>query len=142
MNTEELIDNTIANLKIISMLQKNQKLSVRNGQLTLEHDDTFQVLRRWFFKDSRNLTLLHIRNTINNAIKLSKGIISGQVDIELKSWTLQKLASEMQHCQTGLTNLKTTYNNDAIVFANLDVIIDRLEANCKELNEYIKEKSD
>jgi hypothetical protein len=48
----------------------------------------------------------------------------------------------MQHCQTGLTNLKTTYNNDAIVFANLDVIIDRLEANCKELNEYIKEKSD
>lgn len=140
MNTEEMIDNTIANLKVIGMVQKNGRLSVRKGQLTLEPDDHFTKLRRWFNKDSRDLTLMHMRNTINNAIKLSKGIFTNKIETELKNWSIQRLANEMQNCQLGLVNLKTTYNDDSMMVANLDVILDRLKAHCAELAESEKKK--
>lgn len=137
MNTEEMIDNTIANLKVIGMIQKNGRLAVRKGQLTIESDDHLQTIRRWLNKDSRDLALMHIRNTINNAIKLSKGMIENTVSTDLKTWALQRLATEMQNCQSGLLNLKTTYADDSLMVANLDVMNDRLVAHHKELFEYI-----
>lgn len=133
MNSEDQIDATITALKVISMVQKNGRLSVRKGQLTLEPDDHFKTVRRWFFKDSRDHALMHIKNTINNAIKLSKGIIENKLETELKSWSVQRLAKEMQNCQAGLVNLKTTYNDDPLFKANVDVILDRLQAHCAEL---------
>ena len=136
MNTEDQIDGTITALKVISMVQKNGRSSVRKGQLTLEADDHLTTLRRWFFKDSRDHTLMHIKNTINNAIKLSKGIIENKVDTELKDWTVNRLATEMQNCQSGLMNLKTTYNDDPLFKASIDVLNDRLQEHCKELLNY------
>lgn len=137
MNADELIDNTVANLKIIGMVSKNGKLSVRKGQLMLETDDHYQMIRRWVNKDSRELTLLHVKNTINNAIRISKGILNNQVEIDpsLKMWTIQKLVTEMQNCSNGLLNLKTTYIDDSVMVANIDVIKDRLEANCVQISE-------
>lgn len=140
MNTEDMIDNTIASLKIISMIKKNGRLSVRKGQLTIESDDNMQTLRRWFYHDSREVSLMHIKNTIFNAIKISKGILENKIETELKTWSLQRLAIEMQNCQAGLLNLKTTYNDDSLMIANIDVISDRLKAHCDEILSVINSK--
>ena len=137
MNSEDMIDNTIASLKIISMIPKNGRLSIKKGQLTLETDDHFQRLRRWLMNDSRQLTLMHIKNTINNAIKLSRGIVDNKIETELKKWSLSRLTNEMQNCKHGLLNLKTTYSEDSLMIANLDVITDRLTAHCEELHVYL-----
>ena len=136
MNTEELIDTTLTTLKVIGMLPKNGRLCVRRGQLTLESDDHMQRFKRWVYRDSREVTLSHIKNTINNATKIIKGIMSSQIDIEMKTWTLQRFLSEMTSCQSGLVNLKTTYINDTAIVATLDVICERLQANCAELSEW------
>lgn len=138
MNTEELIDTTLTTLKVIGMLPKNGRLCVRRGQLTLEPDDHLQRWKRWIYRDSRDITLMHIKNTINNATKIIKGIMSSQIEIEMKAWTLQRFLSEMTSCQSGLVNLKTTYINDTAVVAMLDVICERLQANCAELSEWEK----
>jgi len=140
MNTEELIDTTLTTLKVIGMLPKNGRLCVRRGQLTLENDDPLQRVKRWIYRDSREVTLMHIKNTINNATKIIKGIISSQIDIEpkLKTWTLQRFLSEMTSCQSGLVNLKTTYLGDTAMVASLDVICERLQANCSELSDFEK----
>jgi hypothetical protein len=140
MNTEDQIDSTITALKVISMVQKNGRLSIRKGQLTLEPDDHLTTFRRWFFKDSRDHALMHIKNTINNAINLSRGIIEKKIDTELKSWSVNRLATEMQNCQSGLTNLKTTYNEDPLFKASIDVLNDRLQEHCKELMKHYDEK--
>lgn len=128
MNAEDLIDNTITNLKIIGMVQKNGRLCVRRGQLTLESDDYLQLLRRWVHKDSRTHALMHVRNTINNAVTLYKDISQDKFDVQMKAWTLSQLAKELASCQTGLVNLKTTYADDSVMVANLDVILNRLAA--------------
>lgn len=140
MNTEELIDTTITTLKVIGMLPKNGRLCVRRGQLTLEIDSNLQRIKRWVYRDSREVTLMHIKNTINNCTKIVKGIMNNQIDIELKQWTLQRFLSEMQNCQSGIVNLKTTYIDDTAIVANLDVICERLQANCSELKEYLTPK--
>ena len=136
MNTEELIDTTLTSLKVIGMVPKNGRLCVRRGQLTLESEDHMQRWKRWIYRDSREVTLMHIKNTINNSTKIIKGIMSNQIDIELKSWTIQRFLSEMTSCQSGLLNLKTTYISDTSVVATLDVICERLSANCKELADW------
>ena len=136
MNTEELIDTTLTTLKVIGMLPKNGRLCIRRGQLTLENDDPIQRIKRWIYRDSREVTLMHIKNTINNSTKIIKGIMSGQIEIEMKEWTLQRFLSEMTSCQSGLVNLKTTYIGDTAVVATLDVICERLQANCSELSAY------
>jgi hypothetical protein len=134
MNTEDLIDTTITNLKIIGCVPKNGRLCIRKGSLSLESDDHLQTLRRWFNRDSREITIIHIRNTINNAMKLSKGLATNQIETELRTWTLNKLMQEMNNCQQGLINLKTTYNYDTSYKASIDVLSERLQANCEELH--------
>jgi hypothetical protein len=141
MNTDEQIDNTITTMKVIGMLPKNGRLCVRKGQLTLEADNQFQKIKRWIYRDSRDVTLIHIKNTMNNANKLIKGIMNDQIDIELKLWSLQRFLAEMINCQSGLVNLKTTYIEDTNMVATLDVICDRLQANCQELKDYIQKQN-
>lgn len=137
MNSDDHVDNIIMNLKIIGMVQKNGRLCIKKGSLTIEHDDQLQRIRRWFNKDSRESTMLHIRNTIINATKLTKAVMTKQMEIEHKEWVLSRIFTEMTNCQSGLTNLKTTYNDDSIMIANIDVLLERLQANCEELHSYI-----
>lgn len=135
MNIEDQVDNIISNLKVISMVQKNGRLCVRKGSLTIEPDDNIQKFRRWFFKDGREITMMHVKNTVYNAIKLAKGIITGQLEVDMREWALQRICKEMTNCQSGIINLKTTYNDDSIMIANLDVLLERLQANCLEIHD-------
>lgn len=132
MNSSDIIDNILINLKIISMLQKGEKLCVRKGILAKDSDDHFQSIRRWVHKDSRDSIMLHIRNTILNAIKLSKDILKGNIQLDMKDWTLYKLNEEMKASERGLENLKTTYMNDSVVYASIDTLIARLKAVYEE----------
>lgn len=142
---EEFIDTTIAALKIIGMVPKNGKLCVRKGQLSLDLADNAQAVRRWVQGDSRDVTLMHARNTINSAVKISKALASEGGNPNgnpngantLSRWTLGRLVAEMEQCDVGLQNLKTTYANDSAMVANLDVLSDRLRAHRIELSKWI-----
>ena len=137
---DEQIDQCLISLKIIGMLQKNDKLCVRKGSLTIEPDDKFQMLRRWFYKDTREQCMLHIRNTITTTQSITKGIIDGKININMSNWTLKRIMKEMTNCQPGLVNLKTTYSEDSVMIANLDNLIERLHENCHELHLVLMEK--
>ena len=137
MNTDDFVDNIIANLKVIGMVQKNSKLCVRKGQLAIDNEGHFQAVRRWLFKDSRDTVLMHVRNTINNAIKVSKNLINGDAQTDLRNWTLLRLNEEMRNCQAGIQNLKTTYMDDAMMVASLDVLSERLVANYEEISKVL-----
>jgi hypothetical protein len=131
---DEVVDRTMANLKLISMINKSEKLCVRKGQLNIEQVDRLQPFRRWYNKDSRDMSLIHIRNTINDAIKITKGLLSNNLQHELSFWTVNTLNDEMKKCEIGLQNLKTTYAEDPSYIANLDVMIDRCKAHSQEID--------
>jgi hypothetical protein len=155
MASDEFVDNTIANLKIIGMVGQNGKLRVRKGQLCLEKDDRMQPVRRWASGDSRDLTLLHIRNAISNATRITAMLAGGgladatdnfdasvngvngsngsnssnNVNNSSRRWTVARITAELSQCETGLQNLRTTYTADSIMVANIGVIIERLAAH-------------
>ena len=134
---EEFIDTTIAALKIIGMVPKSGKLCVRKGQLSLDIADNAQGLRRWVQGDSRDVTLMHARNTINSAVKISKALYMDGGASDLSHWTLSRLVAEMEQCDVGLQNLKTTYATDSAMVANLDVLSDRLRAHKAEVQSFM-----
>lgn len=133
MNTDEYIDTIFANMKVIGMLQKNSKLCIRKDRLTIDGDDRLQSLRRWIFKDGRNSVLIHIRNTINSAIRISKCFLKDEQTHDLRNWTILRMHEEMRNCENGLQNLKTTYMDDSAMVAALDVLVERLRANHEEI---------
>ena len=136
MATEEFVDATIASLKIIGMVPKNGKLCVRKGQMCLDTVQA-QAFRRWLNGDSRDTTLMHAKNTINNAVKINRMLMATVPQTDMTAWTLQRMLAEMQNCEAGLENLKTTYACDSMMIAFLDVIVDRLRAHRDEVHKFI-----
>lgn len=137
MATEEFVDITIATMKIIGMVPKNGKLCIRKGHLCLDKSDQIQCLRRWVQGDSRDTTLMHVRNTINSAFKISRFLISIPHGNYMTNWTMDRLMVEMTQCEIGLQNLKTTYSLDSMMVANLEVLLDRLTAHKSEVSKFL-----
>jgi hypothetical protein len=130
---DELVDKTMANLKLIGMIKKGEKVCLRKGQLNIEYIDRLQSLRRWYNKDSRDVSLIHIRNTINDAIKIAKGLIANNIQSDLKVWTVSALNQELRNCENGMQNLKTTYIDDPSFLANIEVLLDKCKAQSDEI---------
>jgi hypothetical protein len=61
---EDFIDSIITNLKIISIIQINEKLGIRKGHLVIDRDSNIQPIKRWFNRDSRDLVLNFIKDLI------------------------------------------------------------------------------
>lgn len=142
MATEEFVDSTIATMKIIGMVPKNGKLCIRKGHLCLDVSDQVQFVRRWAQGDSRDCTLMHVRNTFNSAFKISRFLINLPAgDSYMTFWTLDRMVTEMAQCETGLQNLKTTYSADSMMVANLEVLLDRLTAHEAELTKFLSRKN-
>ena len=139
MQGDDFVDATMANLKIISMLQKNDKIRVHKGNISIDRGDgAVQAIRRWLNRDSRDVTLIHLRNTITNAIRIARSLSdtpqhsSSQRHVRgMKDWTLQRLVGEMAAAEMGLQNLRATYMMDSGIVAAVDVLTERLRANCE-----------
>lgn len=131
---DELVDKTMANLKLIGMIKKGEKVCLRKGQLNIEYVDRLQSLRRWYNKDSRDISLNHIRNTINDAIKIAKGLITNTIQSDMKVWTVSALNQELKNCENGMQNLKTTYIDDPSFLANIEVLLDKCKAQADEID--------
>jgi hypothetical protein len=155
MAAEEFVDSTIAALKVIGMVPKSGKLCVRKGQLSLDLADKAQPVRRWADGDSRDVSLMHARNSIGSAIKISKSIMASSAApssdatapssaaqmTAMSLWTLDRMSAEMEQCEVGLQNLKTTYATDSMMVANLDVLADRLKAHKTEVVAFLSRKT-
>lgn len=135
MQGDDFVDATIANLKIIGMLQKNDKIRVHKGNISIDRGDgAVQALRRWLNRDSRDVTLIHLRNTITNAVRIANTVSCNNLHTgSLNEWTLQRLVGEMAAAEIGLQNLRATYTGDSGVVAAVDVMTERLRANCEAL---------
>jgi nitrogen fixation protein len=112
--SDYFIDKIITNLKIISMIQINEKLCLRSGHLQID-PNTFglQFLKRWFYKDSREIIIPFIKEILKSAkILLENGFV-----IVLK---------ELKQVPMGLSNLKTTYSHDPITMVMIENIINKV----------------
>ena len=100
--------HVVTTLRVLSNLREGQKLTTRNGIITI--DKRANGFFRWINGDNRRSTLLCIDAVVNEAITLG-------------------LSKELKECLEGLKSLKVTYIDDESTVAHVDLILDRVK-NC------------
>jgi len=135
---EEFIDSIITNLKILGLLQINDKLNIRKGHLHIDKESGIQFVKRWFFRDSRDNTLLYIKDVIRNIYtlfsKIKIGNTSGQgiYNQDDINWIVTRVLTELEKSENGINNLKTTYSCDSMTSVVLENIIVKIRELCTQ----------
>jgi len=126
---EDFIDHIITNLKIIGLLQINDKLSIRKGHLHIDKESGIQFFTRWFHRDSREQSVNYIKDVIRNVYvlfnKLKSELPSGTriYSPDDINWIITRILTEMEKVEIGINNLKTTYSFDSVTTVVLDNIL-------------------
>ena len=132
MINDSFIDDIITNLKIIGLIEPNNKLSIKNGHLKLDKLDNLQFIRRWLNRDSREHTIIFLKNIIKNVSELTHRLDNFTEND--KNWVLKRIVSELEGVEIGIKNLKTTYIDDSFIIVNLDNILCKLKEIVKTHN--------
>ena len=124
-DSEEIIDQLLTSLKVISMIKEGQKVCVRNGHLSLEVQSTGVItsLRRWINRDNRHTTVCYIKSVVHNALSVTK--------THNNETSVDKVLKGLEEAVTGIKSLTVTYMHDATVSATLQVLRDRIQTELK-----------
>jgi hypothetical protein len=109
------VEEVIINLKLLSQVEKGQKLITRDAYLNIEGPYLFvpEFVRRWRRQDSRHETVKCINRVVNEAIALHKK------DPSMKLY--------IRSAKPGIMNLKETYSMCHQTCARLDMILDKMK---------------
>jgi len=155
-NNNEII---LTNLKIISNLKPNDKLTSNDGILVIDTPCYTQGVYRWWNQDSRTSTMTELEGLVNKAFEIIDHIYSSEIkeatggDIENNyyykhsqpdhyfknenSQQLQTFSSELQNTVKGLQNLKITYKDDISICSKIDVMIEKIDIRIKKINQLL-----
>lgn len=126
MNTLDLI---LADLEILSKIEQNGKLRMKNNKLSLEDNNSesgykkivngiWIKINRKFRQDSREYHILALQNLLL------------RIQIEIQNLNEEEISRLLSFCEKaipGLIKLQNTYNNDAQCVANIEIIIQNLK---------------
>jgi hydrogenase maturation factor HypE len=115
---ENDFDYILTNLKIISLVKINEKVSIYKGYLQIDYT-ALQCIKRWFNKDSRESLLIFL----DDLIKRIKDIFK-----ENNQEQICAILNEIDKIQNGINNLKITYTNDVLTIVKLDTISTRFKS--------------
>ena len=115
---DNFADDLLTSLKIIGMIDSDQKLCLRNGRLALS---TSRGVWRWLAGDSRAQTFAAMRSAVMGAIQVMDTNPSD-------SWLAGRLRMELGGASQGIKRLQDTYASDSLAVAQLQVLEERIEA--------------
>jgi len=134
-------EKILVNLKIISQIQKNEKIKKSvNGFISIEPNSSIQFITRFLFNDSRNHTISEINSILNETNLFINELIHFKSP-HLHLSILQILYTELSNCINGISNLKFTYQSDLNTSSQLDIIILKINHLLSQINPYISSKT-
>lgn len=145
----DFLDYIFLNLKVISRIEENGKVCIRDGNLHLE-TNYFQVITRWLYSDTRDSTLRFIKNIISCCISASNNILMYDKNEEHcyhknQVITLERIKNSLISSKKGLNNIKVTYKDDITIQSSIEVILEKIDLHVKEIenaigsNEYLED---
>ena len=137
-------DKLLINLKIISKIQKNGRITRSyDGIISLENDVFYQSIKRFISSDSRKQAVFEINSVITECIDSLHNILNSkymnrnfsQNDEYSKNCELiSLLLKEMDLARGGIENLKFTYQNDQNITSQIDIIILKINTTLKDVS--------
>jgi hypothetical protein len=136
-------DKLFINLKILSKIQKNGRISrSSDGIISLEHETFFQSIKRFLTSDSRRQSVFEINSIINETIECMNNIVNSKFMNKMYNTTdeyykncenLTLLLKELLLGKGGIENLKFTYSGDHNVNSQLDILIIKIDSSIKDM---------
>lgn len=138
-------DKLSIQLIILSKITANDKLSTYNNKLSIDKYTLFQNVKRKFFGDSRINTIRFLNSLIDTCISFTNQIINStffnihkikddetlslyeKEQYNINYLQLKQYDIELRNSITGINNLCETYKEDIDTFAELQVIIRKIE---------------
>jgi hypothetical protein len=116
----EFIDYILTNLKILSLVQINQKVSIYRGHLQIDYQP-LQFIKRWLNKDSRESLIIFLNDILKKIDHLFKNYEKNNFSSQNgKKEVISTILNEMDKIK--LDNLKITYSDDPITVVKLDTV--------------------
>jgi hypothetical protein len=126
-------DKLLINLKILSKIQKNGRISRSyDGIIALENDAVYQPLKRFLTNDSRRQAVFEINSIVTECIDTLTYFSNSKFMTKECCYTdeylrtcenMHLVLSEMELARTGIVNLKFTYQADPNIASQLDIIV-------------------
>tara|TARA_B100001093_G_C26411753_1_gene835909 strand:- start:169 stop:675 length:507 start_codon:yes stop_codon:yes gene_type:complete len=140
-------DKIILNLKILSNIEKLDKISTNSDNISIDPPHLLQSLYRTYNGDSRTSTINKIDNIIKEVFDFTNDLLETQSlpwwnnnstnEIKFKNDIIsvfQELIIHLNNSIGGLQNLKLTYINDVSICSNIDLIISKIQNRINKIN--------
>lgn len=134
LNKKQIEDNLL-NLKIISKIKENDKLSSQEKIIKIDPPSILQGVYRWMNSEGRSITLDKLTEIVNNSMDITEGLLKREKDLkeneyldlqENNSQIFQTFIIELTNTLLGLENLKKTYCNDINIMSQLDILLKKI----------------
>lgn len=144
MASHVIPDKLLINLKILSKIQKNGKITRSyDGIISLDSETFYQPIRRFIASDSRKQAIFEINSIITECIDTFFNILNSKYmnkhfyntdEFKKNCENIDLLLSELDYARIGVENLKFTYQNDQNIVSQLDIIILKMTTTYKDVS--------
>ncbi|MBD52937.1 MAG: hypothetical protein CL450_06540 [Acidimicrobiaceae bacterium] len=121
-------DNLLTSLKIVSRIRQHERISTTGNIVRIDgQQSATQAVRRWWAGETRERNLEDVRALIDTAFH-DLDLLRGK-DEETNSNRVYvlRLETELRGAMQGLQNLQSTYEDDSVAHARIDVLRDRIK---------------
>ena len=115
-------DNLLINLKIIGLLEKNDKISINDELIKIDHNTLFQGMKRWWFESNRMKGIIFIETLINTIDTNYKTLIRKTKTTPANNKLINTIQLYLTNAVDGLENMKLTYKDDKEYTSKIDTI--------------------
>jgi hypothetical protein len=129
------IEDNLLNLKIISKIKENDKLSSQEKIIKIDPPSILQGVYRWINAEGRSITMEKLTDIINESMLITEGLLEREKELkeneyldlqENNSQIFQNFIIELTNSLLGLENLKKTYHDDINIMSQLDILLKKL----------------
>ena len=148
--TDQMIDEILYKLKIISHLKKGDKLYCFDDNIYIDNS-YIPSISRYINNQNRNDSILFINNCIENVIYITDFIYRNEISVkknikekdsrninnffkEPNDKILKKFYIKLTNTIEGLTNFKLTYNEDLSIKTNIDLLIQKIQTRINKID--------
>ncbi len=130
-------DNLVTSLKVISKVNQHERLSTTSEVVRIDGTQSWaQTLRRWYNGETRDLNLNTVTRIIDNAFTQLNLYYAKETELtNPEKIYLIGLKHDLGKTIDGLKNLKITYEDDSVIVARIEMLIERITAQLEAFND-------
>lgn len=118
-------DQLLTSLKILGRLRQHERVSTTGDIVRIDGQQGMaQAIRRWWNGENREKNLETIGRIVDSAFAQLE-MIHAQHTESNKVFAL-RLRTELRSTMQGLENLQSTYEDDSVSHARIEVLVDRI----------------